>query len=136
VEFAAIVYLILVFLLVLGTPKKVKWWFLGLNGGLVLVFITGTLTIKSQTGYFHDRSSWMNHHGPVALGNWVVPFFLLFALALLVLIDYRVFRKLRTFDKTGKWVVGIFTILFDLIYLGGVYMCLLFVAFLFYPIKP
>jgi hypothetical protein len=45
----------------------------------------------------------MNHHSSVALGNWVVPFFLLFVFALLVLIDYRVFRKLRTFDRIGKW---------------------------------
>ncbi|MED1204688.1 hypothetical protein [Heyndrickxia acidicola] len=130
-EFAAIVYYILVVLLVLGLPRKIKGWFLGLNGGLVLVFIIGALTIKFRTGYFQDRSRWMNQHGSVVLGSWVLPFFLLFAIALLALIDYRIIRKLGTFDRTGKWVVGIFTVLFDLIYLGGVYMCLYFLSFLF-----
>lgn len=138
-EWVSIGYLVVVFLLLFGTTKKVKTWYLSIYAGIVAVFIIGELIIKFITGFFQKgHSDWATTNGPITLGYWVVPFYILLAIALLVLIDFRLIKRATRSEITTKtkWIPIILTILFNLIYIGFGCFVLFFVTFMFFPFGP
>jgi hypothetical protein len=93
-EFIAFLFLALVYAMLIGTSKKIKIIFGGLIGALVSVFIAGSLIIKYQTGFFHmSKSAWRTSDASITIGKWVIPFYVIAALILLILFNFRFIKK-------------------------------------------
>ncbi|WP_028400127.1 hypothetical protein [Ectobacillus panaciterrae] len=136
-EFAAFLYLAVVVLLLIGTSKKAKLWFGSIYGAMITIFIAGTLTIKYQTGFFDTaKSAWRSGEAPETLGSWVVPFYIIAAIALLVLINFRLIKKALYSEGAVKWVFIILAGLLSLLYVVAAYLGLFIVGFLFFPFAP
>ncbi|PLR95131.1 hypothetical protein [Bacillus sp. T33-2] len=135
-EIAAVIYLIVVFLLLIGTTKRVKFSFGGIYGGMVLIFVAGELYIKAQTGYYGDRDVWLDSGASETLGKWVVPFYLILAAALLILINFRLIKRALHSDQSVKWTLFILTGFVSILYISLIYVGLFIVAFMFFPFAP
>ncbi|OEH92906.1 hypothetical protein [Bacillus solimangrovi] len=137
VEFFAVFFIIFVFVLLTGTSKRVKVWFGTIYTSIAIIFITGSLVVRFRTSYFKlSEKEWIANDGQVKLGDWVIPFYLIGAALLLILIDYRFYQKASESDGTSKWMFIILGSLFSLFYCFSVLSMLLAVAFMFYPFAP
>jgi hypothetical protein len=136
-EFIALIYLAVVFVLLKGVTKKQKMWIGGTFIFLVVTFIIGTLFIRYKTGFFHlDRFEWINSGASVILGKWAVPSYLIFAFAFLLLTLFRLIQRILAASPKRKWLLLVFTIVFTIVYIAFVYISLLFVGVLFFPFAP
>ncbi|WLR49835.1 hypothetical protein LC040_11020 [Bacillus tianshenii] len=122
--------------LLIGASKKVKLWFGSIYGGMIAIFLAGELYIKTKTGFFKDKGEWLSSGGSIELGDWVVPFYITLMITLVVLIDFRIFKKAYEVEGSTRWSLIVLGILFTLVYGVGVVASLFFVAFMFYPFAP
>ncbi|MCL7745652.1 hypothetical protein [Halalkalibacter alkaliphilus] len=118
--------------LLIGMTKQEKKWFGGIGGIMAVIFIVVSQIIKLQSGFFVERS--VETSEPV--GQWVVPCFIVLALYLLGMINYRWINAALKKQSWQKWGLISLDILFSLIYLCFGAFALFVVTFTYFPFAP
>ncbi|MDT8860141.1 hypothetical protein N0O92_07835 [Alkalihalobacillus sp. MEB130] len=99
---------------------------------MLVVFIGVSQLIKLQSGFFESRTTETSE----AVGQWVVPCFVILAIYLLGLINYRLIKVALKQQSWVKWGVIALDILLSLIYLSAGAFALFIVTFTYFPFAP
>ncbi len=119
-------------ILLIGMTNREMKWIGGIGGLLVSVFIVVSQIIKFQSGFFEGQST----EASEAVGQWVVPSFVVLGIYLLGMINYRWIKAALKRQSWVKWGLLALDLLFSILYLYIGAFLLFIVAFTYFPFAP
>ncbi|SDM28202.1 hypothetical protein [Sediminibacillus halophilus] len=127
-----ILFSFITFGLLFKASKREKQWLGGFGALLGIIYLIGSQIVKWQSGFFNSSSG----EGSEAVGNWIIPGFIILGIYLLLLINYRWIRFAWGQAPAVKWTLIFVEIVFSLFYIIAGYFLVFVLGVLYFPFAP